>query len=145
LKLALRKFWPVLLCLGLCACSQQAAQTPPDAAALLLKIPAADSTKYNKTPGWHNPYLIVRPDWVGLISSDAPNEEQKLKPEEVLDVLSKLPASSWPYGRVVAVVANEGKDISEPEKVAVRRSRGIIGGELKSAQVEIEWVDPHRL
>ena len=87
---------------------------------------------------WRNPYLIIRADDVGLLDP-ADNVEILLKPEEVLDRLGRLPASAWPYGRVVAV-AEMGVRKSEQEGVAIRRNKGIVGGILESAHVAIEWV-----
>ena len=87
---------------------------------------------------WQNPYLIVRADGVALFDV-ADSAEIILKPDEVLPALAKLPASNWPYGRVVAA-AEAGKDVSEQDKVAIRRNKGIIGGILKEAHVVVYWV-----
>jgi len=87
---------------------------------------------------WRNPYLIIRTDGVGLLDP-ADNAEILLKPEELLDQLAQLPASAWPYGRVVAVAENSTRK-SEQDGVAIRRNKGIIGGILESAQIAIEWV-----
>lgn len=128
---------------GLSACTRQAEQPPPDASAILLKIPTADAAKFNspqQAKNWPNPYLIVRPDGARLLSSAAPNEEQKLKPEEVLDALAQVPTSAWPDGRVVAILVQEQPGISDEDKIALRRNRGVMAGELKSAQVEIRWI-----
>jgi hypothetical protein len=43
---------------------------------------------------------------VGLLTGVAANEEQILKPEEVLKALAQLPASAWPYGRAVAILVD---------------------------------------
>ena len=50
---------------------------------------------------WRNPYLIVRADGVALLDT-ADSAEIILKPDDLLPALAKLPASNWPYGRVVA-------------------------------------------
>ncbi len=116
---------------------------PPDAATLLQAIPTADSTKYpslQETKHWSNPYLVIRPDGVGLLSSVAASEEQILKPGEVLDTLARLPASAWPYGRAVAILVNEKPSSSEQDKVALRRTRGIVEGDLQGAHVAINWI-----
>jgi hypothetical protein len=127
------------------ACSRQAASLPPDPATLLRAIPAADSTKYpalGQSKHWANPYLdlVIRPQAVALLTSVTANEEQILKPEEVLPALARVPAAAWPYGRVVAVLAEEKPNSSEQDKIAIRRSRGIVEGDLRSAQVEIYWM-----
>jgi len=131
------------IALSLAACSRQPAPPPPDAATLLQTIAAADPTKYpspQESRHWSNPYLVIRPDAVGLLSSVAPNEEQILKPEEVLNALARLPASAWPYGRAVAILVEEKPTSSEPDKIALRRNRGIVEGDLQAAQVAIHWI-----
>lgn len=126
---------------SLAACSRQKAPTPPDAANLLQSIAAADPAKYPQEPKhWSNPYLVIRPDGVGLLSSVAANEEQIFKPEEVLSALARLPASAWPYGRAVAILVEEKPTASEPDKTALRRSRGIVAGDLEGAHVAINWI-----
>lgn len=88
--------------------------------------------------GWRNPYLIV--DKAGVSLLDMSNHERRpLKPEELLAALAGLPASAWPYGRVVAVQEN-GVGSSEADKVAIRRNRAILAGTLESAHVLINWV-----
>src|SRR5215475_3490079 len=76
-----------------------------NAAARLAAIPTPDPAKYHNVKGmgpWQNPYLIVKPDGVGLV--DLPNNEiHILKPDEIPVALARVPASGWPYGRVVAM------------------------------------------
>jgi hypothetical protein len=125
------------------ACSQQSAPPPPDAATLLQAIAAADPAKYpslQETRHWSNPYLVIRADAVGLLTSVTANEEQILKPEEVLNALARLPMSAWPYGRAVAILVDEKPTASEADKIAIRRNRGIVAGDLEGARVAINWI-----
>ena len=125
------------------ACSRQNAPPPPDAATLLQSIPGADAAKYpplQASKRWSNPYLVIRADKVGLLTAITANEEQLLKPEEVLNALAQLPASAWPYGRAVAILLDEKPGLSEAEKIALRRNRGIVEGDLQSAHVAIRWI-----
>jgi hypothetical protein len=125
----------------LVACSsQQNAAPAPDPGAVLQAIPPADAARYDRQDmkNWRNPYLIVRTDGVALLDS-ADNTEIILKPDELLAALARLPASNWPYGRVVAAAEN-GAKTSEQDGVAIRRNRGIVGGMLESAHVAIKWV-----
>lgn len=125
----------------LVACSQQPAAKAPDAQSLLQAIPAADSAKYEHIrdmKAWRNPYLIVRTDGVALFDT-ADSAEIILKPDELLPALANLPASNWPYGRVVAAVENNSRN-SEQDAVAIRRNKGIIGGMLEGAHVAVKWV-----
>lgn len=136
----------------LVACSSRSdTQAAPDALVLLQNIPAASPAKYagrQEKKNWQNPYLVVRPDGVGLLTGVAANQEQILKPEDVLDTLARLPPSAWPFGRVAAILVQEqsgssgqGSDrTSEQEKVALRRNRGTVAGELERAHVEIVWM-----
>jgi hypothetical protein len=87
---------------------------------------------------WRNPYLIVRADGIVLFDA-ADSAEIAVKPEEVIPELARLPASNWPYGRVVAA-AEIGVRASEQDGVAIRRNKGIVGGLLDGAHIAIKWV-----
>jgi hypothetical protein len=125
------------------ACSRQKAQQPPDATTLLQAVAPADPAKLpspEQSKQWSNPYLVIRPQVVGLLSGAAANEEQILKPEEVVKALAALPVSAWPYGRAVAILVDAKRTSSEEDKIALRRNRGIVAGELQSAHVAIQWI-----
>ncbi len=111
------------------------------AAARLQAIPLANPEKYRGTivsKDWRNPYLIIRPDGVGL--RDLPNNEiHILKVGEVAEVLARLPASAWPYGRVVAI-EEDGRSGSTEDTIRMRANKGIVSGTLQSMHVRIEWV-----
>jgi hypothetical protein len=133
----------VAMSFSLAACSRQNVPPAPDASTLLQNIAAPDPEKYptrQENKHWSNPYLVIRADAIGLLSGTAANEEQMLKPEEVLPALAHLPASAWPYGRVVAILVQEKPTASEQEKIALRRSRGIVAGDLEGAHVAIHWI-----
>lgn len=109
--------------------------------ARIQAIPEANPAKYRSIKDmsqWRNPYLIIQPNGIGLLDPEN-NEQHILMPDEVLPALAALPASAWPYGRVV-VVAERAAGASEEQKVAVRRTRGIVGGTLKNANVVVNWV-----
>jgi len=141
------------LSMVLAACSSPPGNEPaPDAFTVLQNIPPANLTKYadlREKKNWQNPYLIVRPDNVGLLSGVTANQEQILKPEEVLNALSRLPSAAWPYGRVAAILVQESPAESKPaasnpgsaqQKIALRRNRGAVAGELQRANIEIVWM-----
>jgi hypothetical protein len=133
--------WVVILLLILAGCSRSPEPQAPDPQTILQAIPPADSVKYahiRDMKKWRNPYLIVRADGVALYDS-ADSAEILLKPEDLLAVLAKLPASYWPYGRVVAAQEN-GVRGSEQDGVAIRRNKGIVGGLLQGAHITVEWV-----
>lgn len=130
-----------LASLTLVACSQQDAANAPDPLASLQTIPPADSAKYEHVRDmktWRNPYLIVRSDGVALLDV-ADSAEIILKPNELLPALAQLPASNWPYGRVVAAADSEAKT-SAQDQTAVRRNKGIVGGLLTGAHIAVRWV-----
>jgi hypothetical protein len=107
----------------------------------IQQIPAADPEKFSgsrDTKAWRNPYLMVKKDGIWLVDLEN-NEERPVKSDQLLDALAALPASAWPYGRVVAVqeIGNTG---SEEDKVALRRNRAILAGTLESAKVLINWL-----
>lgn len=125
------------------ACTRQHAQSTPDASSLLQAVPPADPAKMpslEEAKHWSNPYLVIRPETVGLLTDVTANEERILKPDEVLNALAELPRSAWPYGRAVAILVDAKPTSSEEEKAALRRNRGIVAGELQSAHVAINWI-----
>lgn len=133
----------IIFATSFATCSRQSAPPSPDATTLLQSIAPADASKYpslQETKHWSNPYLVIRADRVGLLTGIAANEEQILKPEEILNALAQLPASAWPYGRAVAVLVDEKPSTPELDKIALRRNRGIVEGELEGAQVAIRWI-----
>jgi len=121
--------------------SQQNAAKPSDPEAVLQGIPAADPAQVERIhdmKSWRNPYLIVRTDGVSLLDS-ADNAEITVKTDDLLAALARLPASNWPYGRVVAAAEVSARS-SAQDAVAIRRNKGIVGGMLASAHVAIKWV-----
>jgi hypothetical protein len=139
-----RSHFVVVLLLSLSlACSRPSTSPPQAPATLLQAIAAADPSKFPSLQAnkhWSNPYLVIRPDTVGLLTGVAAHEEQILKPEELLNALAHLPASAWPYGRAVAILVDEKPASSEEDKIALRRNRGIVAGDLEGAHVAISWI-----
>jgi hypothetical protein len=126
----------------LASCS--AAPKAPDPAALatarILAIPEPTPEKYRSLihmKGWQNPYLIIRADGVALLDPDD-HLERILNPGELTQALGNLPASAWPYGRVVAVTENAVR--SGADDVKIRANRAIVAGTLESMHVLINWV-----
>jgi hypothetical protein len=137
-----RALWLMILLCAMAGCTKQQAPQPPDPQAVLQQIPPADSAKYqhiHDMKNWRNPYLIVRADGVALFDV-ADSAEIVMKPDELLPALAKLPASNWPYGRVVAAAEAGAQSPSEQDRVAIRRNKGIVGGLLQGAQIAIDWV-----
>ena len=140
-SLRLRAAAVLLLNVFLLACSSHTVVGPPSPTVLLQAIPAADPAQYERIhdmKDWRNPYLIIRSDGVALLDS-ADNAEIHLKFDELLAALARLPASNWPYGRVVAAAENSGRT-TEQDGVAIRRNKGIAGGLLAGAHIAVKWV-----
>jgi len=140
--MSLRLLGGLMLAVVLTGCTPEPAPEAPDPQTLLQAIPPADSSKYASVrdmKNWQNPYLIVRKDGVALWDV-ADSAEIVLKPDELLPALAKLPASNWPYGRVVAAAEAGSKDAAEPDRAAIRRNKGILGGLLQGAHITVRWV-----
>ena len=141
IRKSLRLWWILLFGITLAGCSQEKVASPPAPETLLQAIPAANSAQFERIHDmrtWRNPYLIVRTDGVALLDA-ADSAEIRLKPAELLPALAALPASNWPYGRVVAATENSTRS-SEQDSIAIRRNKGIVGGILQSAHIAIKWV-----
>jgi hypothetical protein len=131
----------LVLALSLLACAPQQKPSAPDPSALLQSVPAADPSKYDHLSDmrkWRNPYMILRADGVALLDT-ADSAEILLKPDEMLAALARLPASAWPYGRVVAI-SEGGVRGAEQNGAAIRRMKGIVGGILEGTHVTVDWV-----
>jgi hypothetical protein len=136
----------VLLIGPLAACSSapkklDQATLDASASARLQAIPPADTQKHRSLTdmkNWRNPYLVILPEGVGLLDSNN-NELRLLKTTEVLETLAALPASAWPYGRVVVLAENPLAG-TEQQRVAIRRNKSIVAGTLEDAHVLINWV-----
>jgi hypothetical protein len=121
-------------------CTTQQA-TSPDPQTVLQAIPSADPAQYDHLQDmrqWRNPYLIVRADGVALLDT-ADSAEITVKPDDLLAELARVPASKWPYGRVVAAAEN-ARRASEQDGIAIRRNKGIVGGILQRAKIDVKWV-----
>jgi len=141
---------PVLVILAIClallaGCSRppqaQSTQATTTAEERIQQIPPADAQKPGETHDtktWRNPYLLVKKDGIWLVDLQN-NEERPVASDHVLDALAALPASAWPYGRVVAA-QEVGTSGSDHDRVAIRKNRAILAGTLEGAKVQINWL-----
>jgi len=142
------RYWIVLVTAAALMFCDGCAKPPNQAAASQLNpvlriqsLPPADPHKFpdaRKMQDWKNPYLIIRVDGVALLDT-ANNEQKLLTPDKLVEALGELPASSWPYGRAVAVAENS-TSASEDDKAQLRKNRALVAGTLESLQVVINWV-----
>jgi hypothetical protein len=120
--------------------AETATATTPEAR--IQQIPPADPQKYaamRDMKAWRNPYLIVRRDGVALLDT-ADNEERLMRLEDLPKALASLPASAWPYGRVVAVT--EAGVRASGDNVLIRKNRGIVHGTLETMHVLVSAGPP---
>ena len=125
----------------LVSCSAAPKTLDPTALATARILAIHEPEKYRgliHMKGWRNPYLIIRADGVGVLDPDD-HLERILKPAELTQALGNLPASAWPYGRVVAVTEN-GVKASADDDVRIRANRAIVAGTLESMHVLINWI-----
>lgn len=128
----------LLLTLGLVACTGSAQGPEEAAAAQIQTIAAAQPTAYKSVDlkAWRNPYLIVKTQGIGLL--DVTNSEEHLITfQELPQRLAQLPASAWPYGRVVALADDRSP---AADKTRIHDNKAKIAALLHSMQVDIQWV-----
>jgi hypothetical protein len=128
-----------LILLASCSKPPRAPEATPETR--IQQIPPADPQKYaslKDMKGWRNPYLIIRVDGVGLLDV-GDNLTQILDPAKLTDALANLPASAWPYGRVVAVQEPNAPS-SANEKARFLKNRALVAGTLKNLDIVITWV-----
>jgi hypothetical protein len=80
--------------------------TTQRASTLEKRVPPATPRKYHNVRDardWKNPYLIVRPNGVEVLTSGASVTGQTVPTADVIHLLESLSKSAWPYGLVVAV------------------------------------------
>src|SRR5580765_1172120 len=85
-------------------------------------IPAADPAKYaaiRDARDWKNPYLIVHDGDIEVIATTIPTPRRVNTSDALAEVLTKLPPSAWPYGRVAAIqdASSQPKSGKHPNRV----------------------------
>ena len=103
-------------------------------------VPAADMAVVYKVATldeWKNPFLVVRPDGVEMVTGRGSSGANTVSVDRMREILVSLPAEAWPLGRVVAVQElsiRSGRDdeLIEGTGEALKRM-------LKELRVEINW------
>ena len=85
---------------------------------------------------WGNPYLIVRVDGVEIRSA---GESGVVAADGVAAALAALPATAWPYGRVVAVQEQSIRAGDGSDDERIRRNKEACEAELERLGVVAEW------
>jgi hypothetical protein len=112
-----------------------------DAQNELAQVPLPAKSQYlsvHSLSSWQNPYLTVQanvitlhvmladanPSSIGIGGMTRPvaarREELTLRPSEIPNALSAIPAEAWPYGRVIAV--EEMRGAPKTDEPAIRRN-----------------------
>jgi len=55
---------------------------------------------------WQNPFLVIRRDGIEIVAKQLPSGRKLVVAADLERTLIGLPVTSWPYGRVAAVVEN---------------------------------------
>src|SRR5579864_792024 len=87
------------------------------------RIPSPDRKLYEAVESakdWKNPFLIVRRDGIEVVGV---THGRAIVVESVLSELEDLPASTWPYGLVVAVQENGVRSNGDARLIAANRTR----------------------
>jgi hypothetical protein len=103
------------------------------------RIPPPDPGRYEYNMAgkdWPNPSLIILRDGVQLTVKAASIENKIVSLGELASVLTALPPSAWPYGKVVAV-GEPG--LRSPDDRLIEENRTKTEAVLNSLGVTIDW------
>jgi hypothetical protein len=143
--------------------AKQAARAKLDAERVELeKIPLPLKSHYLSVASanaWQNPFVVVGTDSLKVIvmlgdanpsqmgaggllrPAGARKDIEEIQPAKLAELLSDLPASAWPYGRVVAI--EESKQPERRDRVAMRRNMEAAIATLNNLGVVVnEWNEP---
>lgn len=134
----------------LAACNRKA-QTPAtgsgvnarqSAGGLDSRIPPPDPNKYKDVRDahdWQNPYLVIRAEGVEVILKNSPAGRQVVPCDELAAHLESLPATAWPYGRVVAAQESGIRRANGKDDRLIAENRARVDRTLTSLGVRVEW------
>jgi hypothetical protein len=103
------------------------------------RIPPPDPGRYEYNMAgkdWPNPSLLIRRDGVQLTAKAASIENKIVSLGELASVLTALPPSAWPYGKVVAV-GEPG--LRGPDHRFIEENKAKTESVLNSLGVTIDW------
>ena len=106
------------------------------------RIPPPDPSKYKDVRDardWQNPYLVIRAEGVEVISRSAAVERQSIPCDELAVFLESLPATAWPYGRVVAAqeIGIRRGDGRDDQPIAENKAR--VERILRLLGIQVDW------
>jgi hypothetical protein len=97
---------------------------------------------------WLNPYLVIRPDGIEIISrtSRTTSVERKLMSRNDLKkMLIDLPVDAWPYGRIIGVgeigirSGAPNSEVWRKDKELIEKNKLKANGVLTSLGIKIKW------
>jgi hypothetical protein len=112
----------------------------PGSSGLHPKVPPADPRKYRgvrDAKDWANPYLVIRPDGVEIVSKSLPRGRKLVPAGQLRRALVHLPVAAWPYGRVVAL--QEAGIRTANDRGLIHRNKAQAQQVLKSLRVKADW------
>jgi hypothetical protein len=104
------------------------------------RIPPPDPGRYKYNiagKDWPNPSLLIRRDSIQLTVKAASIENKIVSLDELASVLTALPPSAWPYGKVVAV--GEPGLRGQDDDRFIEENRAKTESILNSLGVTIDW------
>lgn len=104
------------------------------------RIPPPDPSRYKYNIAgrdWPNPSLLVRREDIQLTVKAASIENKIVSLDELASVLTALPPSAWPYGKVVAVGESGLRGQDNDRLIAENRAK--TESVLNSLGVTIDW------
>jgi hypothetical protein len=114
-------------------------QPPSGASDRPLTLPPAEPRLYaavRHAAAWQNPTLIVRADGLQLFAAGG---RRSIAMHELEAAFAELPATAWPYGRVVAVQAQTLRDGDAGEAAAIAANQNLLMAWLGRLDLTISW------
>jgi hypothetical protein len=102
-------------------------------------VPEADRSAWAEVRDateWRNPYLIVLADGIEIRSAGA---RRIVAARDLAVALAALPATAWPWGRVVAVQEQAIRAGDASDDGPIRANKEICEAELRRLDVMAEW------
>ena len=87
--------------------------------------------------GWNNPYLIVRPEGIEIVSSALPSGRKSVARADLRSALIELSVLAWPYGRVVAVQETQIRAADRRDERGIADNLAATLAVLESLQVTV--------
>jgi hypothetical protein len=120
-------------------------QQPVDSAIknFTMRIPAASRrtvarASYNQN--WRNPVVTIRAEGIEIQSKAIAGSSKTVSPDDLGGLLMGLPASAWPYGRVVVASDIGLRRADCSDEPAITRNHRTAAELLARLSVQVVWV-----